>query len=138
MAFRQYRRTGSGIDAGIHAVLYYLAIITAPVWVPIVAIMLLYRACTAESPYAQDEKAHIEAARQAQQAEEQKRIQASAEAHAPWDELRCEALFARLDRDIRSARAGSDNAAVEAATLRQQVTDHGCKRSGVPAKETAR
>jgi len=57
-------------------------------------------------------------------------IQATAEAaaHAPWDRLRCDALFVRLDLAVRSARAGSDNAAVEASTLRQQGTDHGCKK----------
>jgi hypothetical protein len=141
MAFRQYRRTGSGIDAGVHAVLYWLAIITAPVWVPVVLIMALYQSCTANSPDAQAERARQAAARQAQQADEQRRIQAAsdAEAHAPWDELRCEALFVRLDNDIRAARSGNDHAAVDAGTLRQQATDHGCKRAGrVPAKETVR
>jgi hypothetical protein len=132
VAFRQYRRTRSGIDAGVHAVLYYLAIVTAPVWIPVVLVMVLYQACVTNSPQAQAERARAEAARQAQQVEEQRRVQAAADAaaHAPWDQLRCEALIVRLDRDVRSARSGSDSAAVEAATLRQQASDHGCKRSG--------
>jgi len=76
------------------------------------------------------EKARIEAAQGAARAEEQRRIQATAEAaaHAPWDRLRCEALAVRLDRTVRSARSGSDSAAVEASTLRQQASDHGCTK----------
>ncbi len=130
MAFRQYRRTSSGVDAGVHALLYWLTIITAPVWVPVVLVLALYQSCTANSPAAQAERARIEAARQAERAEEQRRIQGAAEAaaHAPWDRLRCEALVVRLDRATRSARAGSDNAAVEVSTLRQQASDHGCKK----------
>ena len=130
MAFRQYRRTSSGVDAGVHALLYWLTIVTAPVWVPVVIVIALYQSCTTNSPAAQAERARIEAARQAERVEEQKRSQAVAEAaaHAPWDRLRCEALLVRVDRAIRSARAGSDNAAVEASSLRQLASDHRCKK----------
>jgi hypothetical protein len=84
----------------VHALLYWLTIVTAPVWVPVVVAIALYQSCTANSPAAQAERARIEAARQAERAEEQRRSQAAAEAaaHAPWDQLRCQALFVRLDR----------------------------------------
>lgn len=130
MAFRQHRRASSGIDAGIQALLYWLTIITAPVWVPIVLVAALYQSCTANSPSAQAERARIEAAQRAEREEQQQRLRAAADAaaHAQWDALRCEALLVRLNNSVRSARAGSDSAAVEASTLRQQVVDHGCKK----------
>jgi hypothetical protein len=130
MSFRQYRRTGSGVDAGVNALLYWLTIITAPVWVPIVVVVALYQSCNSNSPATQAERARIEASQQAERADQQRRVKAAAEAeaHAPWDTLRCQALFVRLDRSVRSARSGSDSAAVEASQLRQQTVDHGCKK----------
>jgi hypothetical protein len=46
MSFRQYRRTSSGIDAGVHALLYRLTIVTAPVWVPVLLVVAVYNQCT--------------------------------------------------------------------------------------------
>ena len=130
MAFRQYRRASSGVDAGVNALLFWATVITAPIWVPVLGIVLLYSHCTANSPQARAERARIEVSRQAERAQQERRKQeaALAAAHAPWDSLRCEALLARLDRATRMARSGSDSAAVEASNLRQQSIDHSCKR----------
>jgi len=137
MAFRQSRRASGGVDAGVQALLYWLTIITAPVWIPIVLVVAAYSHCASNTPFAKAERARIEAAQQAERAQEQRREQqqrrqleeaAAVAAKAPWDILRCEALFARLDQAVRSARGGSDSAAVQASTLRQQARDHACKR----------
>ena len=47
MAFRQYRRASSGVEAGVHALLYWLTIVTAPVWVPVLLAVFAYEAITA-------------------------------------------------------------------------------------------
>ena len=130
MAFRQYRRTSSGIDAGVHALLYWLTIVTAPVWVPILLIVGAYQYFTSNSSSAIAERTRIEAAQKAEHLQEERQRQAAeyAEAHAHWDKLRCDALFVRTDKAIRQARNGSDSAAVEVSTLRQQAANHECKR----------
>jgi hypothetical protein len=139
VAFRQYRRASSGVDAGVHALLFWLTIITAPVWVPILLIIVIYSHVTSNSPQAQAERATFHAQQQAEQARieaarsEQERLRreaAEAAAHAPWDALRCEALFARLDQAVLMARYGSDRSAVQATQLRQQAVDHACQRQG--------
>jgi len=137
MAFRQYRRASSGVDAGVHALLFWLTIVTAPIWVPVLLIVGAYNSCVSNTPAAKAERARIEAQHEAERAAEmergaqqQRRVQetAMAAAHAPWDALRCEALFVRLGRAIRLARSGSDSAAVDVSALRQQASDHGCKK----------
>jgi hypothetical protein len=130
MAFRQYRRASSGIDAGVQQLLFWLTLITAPVWVPLLLIVGAYQYVTSNSTSAIAEKARIEAVQKAERLQEERQRQAAeyAEAHAPWDKLRCEALFVRTDRALGQARDGSDSAAVEVSRLRQQATDHGCKR----------
>lgn len=56
MAFRQYRRASSGADAGVQAILYWLAIITAPIWIPIVIVVTIYQQCAGN---AEAEKARL-------------------------------------------------------------------------------
>ena len=130
MGFRQYRRASSGPDAAVQQLLYWLTIVTAPIWVPLVAVVALYQHCSSNTPAAKAERSRIEAQRRAaQEQEEQRQREAAwAAAHEPWDSLRCEALFARLDRAVRWARQGSDASAIEASNLRQQADDHNCQR----------
>jgi hypothetical protein len=130
MSFRQYRRASSGSDAAIQTLVYWLVIITAPIWVPALLIVIIYQQCSSNTPAVRAERARIQAEKVASQAREQQRQEAaiSVAAHEPWDALRCEALFVRLDRAVRSAHQGNDAGAVEANSPREQETDHGCKR----------
>ena len=137
MAFRQYRKASSGVDAAVQQLLYGLTIVTAPIWVPILLIVVAYNQCASQTPAAKAERAKVEAVRQAERVTEERRRAAEEtrrqeaayrEAHEPWDALRCRALFTRTDRNIRWARDGSDSAAVQVPKLRQEATDHGCKR----------
>src|SRR5437762_4281317 len=129
MSFRQYRRASSGPDAAVQALLYWLVIITAPIWIPVILIVALYQHCTANTPAARSERARIEAQQSTSRAQEEERQRAAAwaAAHESWDSLRCEALFVRLDRAVRWARQGNDASAVEAVNLREEANDHGCK-----------
>jgi hypothetical protein len=140
MTFRQYRRTSSGVDAGVHALLNWLTIVTAPIWVPVLLVVLIYQECSSNTPAARAERARIQAQEAASKAQEQNRAQqfAFAAAHERWDDLRCEALFVRLDRAVRGAHQGGDADALEAATLREQADNHGCKQTAAVTQHARR
>jgi len=79
VSFRQYRRTSSGIDAGIQAVGYALVILTAPIWVPVLLLFGAYQSCTAPERQAATaaREAQAEAARVAEQEAVRSRVPVS-------------------------------------------------------------